>query len=134
MTRGEKNPKLGGSKYVAKIPTFCDCEVEPFWKSLSRPENERKKGRDFKAVFLFMRPVSFSFVTVFLLLCIQKAANRFWKASLVFVVSLSDFPFAFKGTGWEGLDSPDKLLYQWKSVQFLITPELIYFLFILHYL
>ena len=95
MTRGEKNPKLGGSKYVAKILTFCDCKVEPFWKSLSRPENERKKGRDFKAVFLFMRPVSFSSVAVFLLLCIQKAANRFWKASLVFVVSLSDFPFAF---------------------------------------
>lgn len=33
---------------------------------------------------------------------------------------------------WSG--NPGKLLYKSKSVQFLITPKLIYFLFILHYL
>lgn len=83
---------------------------------MSHPESER----DFKAV-LFSSP------SLFLLVCILKLLIGFWKANLAFVLSISDFPLHFKGTPWESLELPDKLLYRWKSVQFLIKPQLIYF-------
>lgn len=88
---------------------------------------------DFKAVLLYMRLVLFSSLSFFSR-AFKKPLIGFGKQILFLLWACRISLLHFKGTPWEGLDSPDKLLYQCKSVQFLIKPKLIYFLFILHYL